>query len=580
MTNKRKHLIDAFRGGNLIVTAYELSHGSEENRNTISALLSDLHNKGDLDLIEAYSRLKMNESGGVDFFLARQLFENALPTLSAPVEEVMACVQHLAREAGYDLAANSVFEPFIGYLLADKTRVSQALAAIKDSPNKWSGFVCPVLLAGAQEDIEDYFGHAVDLTSHEISDVCINAVYALGKISYPDTSLLPEQAIELVEKIALEEHDDGVMGVVIKTASSLARLDDSLVEKARNAMLNALKNGSDQALHAASEEFGFHSNVLPDRILDLIISSFPRVKSENRGSIKNIDFGISRLLKKGDYDRSIECLETVLQSNAEELNVKIFNSVINEILTGDPNNLSKLLTRWFYKGDRVFCTAVTDIIGHIHGNQISLEIDVEGLPDTDPFTLIFIARKAIGYLFFNPITVVSIIISLLRSTKEGKAMKDLEELLLNPVLFNYPGAARQFLADRIPKESKPVATIIKSALNRLDDYQDNLRHIGEIPELHPTLLQREASSRKFSQEMSESYKQAMKGSIVELIATKSVLLYGRTSVNYIQQGPSDATRMEIPMKKHSVEMDFPMRHNLDPFGVDYMLRVFRAETLV
>lgn len=562
------------------MTAYELSHGSEENRNTISVLLSDLHNKGELDLIEAYSRLKMNEPGGADFFLVRQLFENALPTLNAPVEEVMACVQHLAREAGNDLAANSVFEPFIGYLLADMARVSQALEAINVSPNEWSGFVCPVLLAGARDNIEEYFGYAVDLTSHEISDVCRNAVYALGKISYPNTSRLPKKAIELLEKITLEERDDGVMGVVIKTASSLVRLDDSLVEKAGNAIFNALKSRSDQALHAASEEFGFHSNDLPDSILDLFISSFPSVKPENRGSIKNIDFGISRLLKKGDYGRAIECLETVLQSNAGKLNVKIFNSVINEILTGKPNNLSKLLTRWFYKGDRVFCTAVADIIGQLHGNQISIEIDVKGLPDTDPFTLIFIARKAIGYLFFNPITVVSIIVSLLQASTDEKCMKGLEDHLLEPVLLNYPGAARQYLVDRLPKEDKSVASVIQSALDRLDDYQERLRSIGEIPELHPTLLQREAYSRKLSREMSESYKQAMKGSIVELITTKSVLLYGRTSVNYIQQRSSDMTRMEIPMKKHSVEMDFPMRHNLDPFGLDYMLRIFRAESLV
>ncbi|WP_419601337.1 hypothetical protein, partial [Thiolapillus sp.] len=60
----------------------------------------------------------------------------------------------------------------------------------------------------------------------------------------------------------------------------------------------------------------------------------------------------------------------------------------------------------------------------------------------------------------------------------------------------------------------------------------------------------------------------------------SVILYGRSSINYVQQGTSGPSRMEIPMQAHSVEMESPRRNNLDPFGLEYMLRLFRAERLV
>ena len=151
---------------------------------------------------------------------------------------------------------------------------------------------------------------------------------------------------------------------------------------------------------------------------------------------------------------------------------------------------------------------------------------------------------------------------------------------MDPVLLNYPGTAREFLESQIPQESDQVAEVIKSALHNLDEHLGELGNIATIPELHPTLDQREANLRRFNRQMSESYKEAMKGSLVEMIATKSVLLYGRSSIDFVRQGSDDSSRMEIPLKEHSIEMEFPRRHNLDPVGQDYMLRVFRAERLV
>ena len=211
---------------------------------------------------------------------------------------------------------------------------------------------------------------------------------------------------------------------------------------------------------------------------------------------------------------------------------------------------------------------------------MKLEIDPKALPNNDPITFILLAHKAIGYLFFKPVTASSIIVSLLRVAKDDAAMKDLEELLLDPILMNYPGSVPDFLECQVSKEPENVSAFIKSVMARFDKYMENIRGIGEIPELLPALKQREAYTRNFNRQMSASYKQAMKGSIVEMIPTKSVILYGRSSINYVQQGTSGPSRMEIPMQAHSVEMEFPRRHNLDPFGLEYMLRLFRAERLV
>ena len=62
-------------------------------------------------------------------------------------------------------------------------------------------------------------------------------------------------------------------------------------------------------------------------------------------------------------------------------------------------------------------------------------------------------------------------------------------------------------------------------------------------------------------------------------STMMVLLYGRRSINYVYGADGEPTRTEIPLKGHSVEMEFPRAERLDPFGLDYTLRVFRAEQI-
>jgi len=568
----------AYHDGRLIDVAYQLSRGSEENRKAVSELLGKLHNKGDIDLLEAYLSFN-NTVGGADFFLARRLFEKVLPRLDAPVEKVMQCIQHLFHEAGNDLAARLVFEPFIEFLSVDNSRALSAMEIIRESSGEMASLVCPVIMSGSGHSFEGYFEAAVNLIAHDENDISINAIFSLGRLTYPESSTLKVRAVDELMRIAEKKSSDSYMAVVIKTASSLAKQDASLVESVCAVIRVALHKGGNQALHAATDVFGFDTNNLPAPLLRLLVSNLSQVKPENTGSINNIDMGISGLLKN-DPKQAIDCLESILLSNPEKLNINLFDSVVHKILSSQLPEINQLLTRWFLKGDRILCTALMDIIEQVHGKQMALQIDHELLPNSDPVTYFYLARKAIGYLFLKPITVTSIILSLMRITKDEEVLDELEDLLLDPLLLNYPGKTRAYLESCKPNEPEYIVKAIESVIERLDTYLEKLRNIGDVPELFPTLRQREAYIRNFNQQMSVSYKQAMKGSIVEMLATKSVILYGRSSVNYIRQPYSDSSRMEIPMQHHSVEMEFPRRHNLDPFGLDYMLRVFRAERMV
>ena len=126
-------------------------------------------------------------------------------------------------------------------------------------------------------------------------------------------------------------------------------------------------------------------------------------------------------------------------------------------------------------------------------------------------------------------------------------------------------------------ESVKVKATIDQALKAIDNYLEDLRSVGNLAALHPGEAQREAHHRHFSRLMAESWKAAEARSVFLNLVSKSILLYGRKSISYVDGSDGQSHRMEIPLQSHGTEMEFPRMEHLDPFGLDYMLRIFRNE---
>ena len=191
--------------------------------------------------------------------------------------------------------------------------------------------------------------------------------------------------------------------------------------------------------------------------------------------------------------------------------------------------------------------------------------------------MVFIARKAIGYLFMQQISATSILVSLMRHTTDDKTISVLASLLFDPLLLNYTGKAREYVLQQSVIESGMVKEALENVLKAIDEYLDDLRSVGNLAALYPSEAQREAYHRHFSGLMAESFKAAEAQSVFLHLVSKSVLLYGRKSINYVYGADGTSHRMETPLQRHGTTMEFPWMENLDPFGLDYMLRIFKTE---
>lgn len=579
MDNLRNDLITAFQEGNFLQVVYDKSLGEPGSRSDLEEELISMNNDGLIDVIGCFRDLENNPDTTYDFFLTRHILEKVLPHINAPVKPVMDCVLHLVREAGQDMAAGTVFDPFIDFCAAVPSRPKESLKQIERSIDQLADLLTPTIVAGARINTKHYLNEAIRLTKHENIEIRKRAIFSLGRIQYPQGANLCEHALACLELSGTKETDDHLLGNLIKSAFSLYKHDKSQVERIIDLINFALSKGGDYALHAASELFGFDFNELPETLLDALLQHLRRVRPQNKGTLDKIDYGLIKLINREDPTKGIEFLETVLLANPNDVSMDIFDGVIRELCKKN-KVLNKVLTRWFLRGDRVLCEGIRAVVNNkAHDHNMLLEIDPSELVSMDLVHIVFLARKTIGYLFFKPVTAASVIISLVHHTNDEETLKQLGTLFFDPLLLNFPGKLKDFLIQQAESESGKAKTTIETALKIFDEYQDDLKSTGVIPELHPPQAQRDAHRRHFSRLISESFKEAEKKSVFLSLASKSVLLYGRKSINYVYGPDGKFNRMEIPLHSHGTEMELPRFGNIDPFGLDYMLRIFRAEQI-
>ena len=575
VSDRSDALVAAFKEGNFLETVYACSRADRDARDGLSLELAALHNEGLIDVVAGFENLK-NQSSGPDFFLTRHIFEKALPHLNAPVPAVMRCVLRLYRDAGQDMAAGTIIEGFVGFSAKVASRPRDALKEIEADPDSFAELLTPAIAAGSRIDNPQYLAEAIRLCEDKNIELRRCAVYSIGRLNWPEGALVPDSAFAALERAANIETDDRILAGVVKSAFALWQRDKASEDSAVTLITSALSKGDEYTLHAASEVFGFYTSELPTWLVNSLLPHLMRVKPGNKGTLDNIDYGISHLLKKSNSEQGIRFLEDLLLAHPGRLTLKAFDSAAAEIHTNKAL-FNKVLTRWFLRGDPALCEGIHTMAAAHHGNNLKLEIDPAELKPADLVHVMFVARKALGYLFFQPVSAASVLISLMRHAANDEILKELGELLFDPLLLNFTGSAREYVARQAALESSKVKKTMGKSLKAIDDYLDTLRSVGTLPALHPCEAQHEAYDRNFSRMMAESFKAAEAQSPLLSIISKSILLYGRKSIDYVYNADGQSHRMETDLKSHRTEIEYPRLEQIDPYGLDYRLRVFRME---
>ena len=141
------------------------------------------------------------------------------------------------------------------------------------------------------------------------------------------------------------------------------------------------------------------------------------------------------------------------------------------MILASPVLLSKVVTRWIATGEHALCETAANLVQEARRGDLIVEADPDEVPMKDNNSLAFIARKAVGYLFFWPVTATSFLVSLMRLG----AVDSLKQLLLDPLLLNYTGSVQNFLQEQSKSEPTEVSRGIDECLQAIEDYLAKIR---------------------------------------------------------------------------------------------------------
>ena len=574
-----QEILEAKGAGAFLDFIYNASRGDQPNRERVVELLIYLHNDNEIDIIDEFQHLRNRSDSKGDFFLTKRILEKALPHLNSPVHKVMSCVTSLIGEAGQNLCAGELIPPFTEFCKIEPSRVAKALELILSSSEQYNNLLPSVLIAGVQADMGKYVEETIILCTHDEISLRSNALFALGRIELPAASEYLASVMDCLADVAEKEYHDQVLCNLVRTVCTLCISDNSKVEKGEKILETVLPKGGDLTLNTASSVFEYELKKLPEQLLEVLLPFLIDVNPDHASTLSNIGFGITSLLKRDDPEKGIDFLERLLLRHKGKLTIDSLDHLVHSISSQNAL-LNTLLTRWFLSGEYVLCNAVRTIVETKYLDEPLLEIDQTEIPSDNPVLYVFVARKIIGFLFMKPISCTSLLLSLMEATENEDVLTDLGTLLFDPILLNFSGKPYDFLKEKMEHSSKPVQAEIQRAIDAIDNYLEALRSIPDIPEMHPSQEQIEAKMRQHGRLMAESFKETQKNSIMNLICSKSVLLYGNVSIMHPQDGSGKTNRMEIPMQHHEVSFEVPRQDDIDPFGLNHMLRVFKGERLV
>lgn len=298
---------------------------------------------------------------------------------------------------------------------------------------------------------------------------------------------------------------------------------------------------------------------------------------KNAGTIKDLDYGLSAMIGAGGSEQALWLLESVIAGHDESLDLGAFDSFQHAIFEKGGAELGVAIIGWLKSGVTQLCELANEMVSNVNGEPMRFSIDFPAL-NLEDREQVFVCRKAIGYLFFHPVTAASIIISMLRSAN-GKLADELVQNLFDPLLLNFSGETRSYIEEISIDTNDPANTSARKALNLIDDYIEGLRSVGDVPELRPSETERLIERHHQAQKMSAAYKESEKKSIFANLFSQKILLYGNGSIFTVRGADGKDRKTASKLATHSFSIESPRQLTIDPFDLDMTLRVLRVERL-
>ena len=251
MDELKGKLLKANVDGKFFEFVQEVYYQDRKDEKLLPSLLAELHNEGQLNLVEIFHSFK-NTAENHDFFSVRRVFEEVLPLINAPVAEVVQCVKHLTLEAGQDAFTYTLMSPFKEFCKKDTDRTKALLDIALTYIDEDFDYLTTAIEAGASNDETTYVNQAIELLTHENELIIQRAIFALGRINFQDQMLLEPVAIAIT-KSSMSSPTDVILATSMRALFAVVSQSDDLESLFLDFLHTHSDHLDDRYIHAASE---------------------------------------------------------------------------------------------------------------------------------------------------------------------------------------------------------------------------------------------------------------------------------------------------------------------------------------
>lgn len=547
-------------------------HRTDELGKVFRATLTNLHNDGTIDVLEAARQIASSPIDQHQFFTVMHVYTDLIPTLEADVPAMLAAVKALVARAGNDGAAGMPNGAYRKWAERDD-RARTTLISIDPNNTEDSAYAFLALQALGKFDLQAALDEATAYLCGPSAVMRSAAAKAIGTFALVTPAALRQAAGALAAAAATS--DDNSLGHTLTAMCEIARAHPDMTAEAAALLQASTSKTSDLSIHQLSIEFMFHAEEFPPEIVSGLTVIMQKVQISNRGTIENIDAAGGKLVNHKRVDEALALITPLISTHDDLISLEMLDSFSHALLQLPAEEITQVVTCWLLSLDPNLCRATMSLVSEHHGDKpliLQLSGATLGLSDT---CRILLAHRAIGWLFIHPITAASLVVCLLDGAGDAAA-KVMANILFDPLLINYSGKLGDWIAERAKDCNEPSQPILAELVERLETYIDGLRGTRRIKELRPSERERLIESHRQHESMRQTHKQVEKKSIFMSMVSRQVLLYGTRSISFFEGPGGVRQRSEMKMHSFSHSIETPRLDVLEPFDLDYRLRAFRA----
>jgi len=565
-------LLQANDAGNLVQT---IAATPRKCLNSTTRMLAELHHGGEIDFLAACEPAPLAAVPDLSFFAFQRVFCQTLPLIDCSAEAAAHACENMFARAGDDRTASFVYNSLSDWFRRSPARAEEGLALIHHDPDIHRRLVKPVLLAGTTHDADRYVEEAFSLSDDADSPVRLDALSALGQmISTEDGSLLA-RTISHLDKIAQAPTSDHDTAIVVEAAATLLhRSDGRSAHVVEPLFRKACIHRTPETRYTLANGLLYHRNHFTEAMVNTTLSALQYTNRHEIQTAEVIDLALYQWDLDSDRTRVFQFISSLLTHENDPLDLEILSNFRHQLRDQPGDILGWYVVSLLMTGESTLCEAANRLLPY-NETRHGLDIDLDTFSLT-PLSLLYLARKILGYCILNKESAAALLLSCLRTvTEQNRA--ELEELVFSYLCLNYLTAI-EWLEAAISDDDRAKQSVERIS-KRVQAYVAELERHGTCAAFRSSDRERRLQGYRRADFQRDVHKKAEQGSLMWSLAAKATILYGTSSIAYVYtDAESEPHRQEVSMRSFEHLFEFPRLEALDPVGFQYRIRLFRLET--